>query len=301
MLQLRGSIAIPPHTPSEFDHGDVSLTSGRIFVAHTAANTVEILDGAGFTHLATIPGCPEGSGVLCAQEADLVFAAARGAGKVLVIQASTGHVTGELVVGPRPNGLAWDPDHQHLFVADVQENIARLLAPRQGPANATVATTPLPGRPRWAAYDRQHQRFLVNVREPACVMVLAAESAAPVAQWPISVSGPHGMDLDLAGGRAFVACDGAALVTIDLASGQELAQVPIAGGPDAIWYNARRERLYVAIAEPGMVEVIDTRAMAVAQQVETERDAHTTAFDATRQRLSVFLPSSCRADVYEEV
>jgi DNA-binding beta-propeller fold protein YncE len=115
------------------------------------------------------------------------------------------------------------------------------------------------------------------------------------------VSGPHGLDLDLAGRRALVACDGGAVVALDLASGRELAQVRIAGGPDAIWYNARRERLYVAIAAPGVVEVVDMRAMAVVQQVETEREAHTTAFDAARQRLYVFLPSSCRAAVFEEV
>src|SRR5215472_1416576 len=268
MLQLRGSIAIPPHTPSEFDHGDVQLTSGRVFVAHAAANTVEVLDGEGLTHLATLPGCPEGSGIICAQDAGLVFAAARGAGKILVIQASSSTVVGELGVGPRPNGLAWDPDHQHLLVADVQENTARLLDPGRDPADATLATVALPGRPRWAAYDPLAQRFLVNIREPACVAVLATQTATLVTQWPVSVSGPHGLDLDLAGGRALVACDGGAVVALDLASGRELEQVSIAGGPDAIWFNPRRKLLYVAIAEPGVVDVVDTDAMVVAQQVE---------------------------------
>jgi DNA-binding beta-propeller fold protein YncE len=301
MLTEQGAIQIPPHSPSEFDHGDVQVSSGRVFVAHTAAGTVEVLDGADLTHLATIPGCPEGSGVLCAQDAGLVFAAARGAGKVLVIQASTGTVMGELGVGPRPNGLAWDPDHQHLLVADVQENTARLLDPSRDPADAVLATVALPGRPRWAAYDPHAQRFLVNIREPACVAVLAAEPAALIGQWPVSVRGPHGMGLDLAGRRALVACDGGAVVALDLASGREVGQVPIAGGPDAIWFNPNRKLLYVAIAEPGVVQVVDTQTLVVTQQVETERDAHTTAFDAARQRLFVFLPSSCRAAVYEEV
>jgi DNA-binding beta-propeller fold protein YncE len=301
VLQLRGSIAIPPQTPSEFDHGDVQLMSGRVFVAHTAADTVEVLDGEGLTHLATLPGCPEGSGIICAQDAGLVFAAARGAGKILVIQAGSSTVVGELGVGPRPNGLAWDPDHQHLLVADVQENTVRLLDPGRDPARAVLAAVALPGRPRWAAYDPLAQRFLVNIREPACVAVLAAETATLLTQWAVSVSGPHGLDLDLASGRALVACDGGAVVALDLASGQELGQVPIAGGPDAIWFNPQRRLLYVAIAEPGVVEVVDTQAMVITQQVETERDAHTTAFDAARQRLYVFLPSLCRAAVYEEV
>jgi DNA-binding beta-propeller fold protein YncE len=164
-----------------------------------------------------------------------------------------------------------------------------------------LATVVLPGRPRWAAYDPQAKRFLVNIREPACVAVLAAETAALVGQWPVSVRGPHGMDLDLAGGRALVACDGGAVVALDLASGEELGQVAIAGGPDAIWFNSDRKRLYVAVSEPGVVDVVDTQAMVVAQQVETEQDAHTTAFDAARQRLYVFLPTACQAAVYEEV
>jgi DNA-binding beta-propeller fold protein YncE len=90
----------------------------------------------------------------------MVFAAARGAGKVLVIQASTSAVVRELAVGPRPNGLAWDPDHRQLLVADIQENTVRLLDPSQEPAKATVASVALAGRPRWAVYDPTSSAFL---------------------------------------------------------------------------------------------------------------------------------------------
>jgi DNA-binding beta-propeller fold protein YncE len=297
MLTLRGFIAIPPYASSEFDHGDVHLASGRVFVAHTAAATIEALDGEQDTHLATIPGCPEASGVLCAQEEGLVFAAARGSGTLLVLNALSATVQREIAVGPRPNGLAWDLTRKRLLVADVRENTARLLDPL---AAQTVATTELPGRLRWCVYDRRDDRFLVNIREPACVVALTAARASEVARYPISNSGPHGLDIDVVGGQAFVACDGGAVVALDLASGRENARVPIAGSPNAIWYNARAERLYVAIEEPGVVEVIDTRKMTVEQRIATEPGAHTTAFDAQRQRLYVFLPVTCRAAVYEE-
>jgi DNA-binding beta-propeller fold protein YncE len=304
MLALRGFVALPPPAtdrPNAFDHGDVHLATGRVFVAHSAADTVEILDGEDLTHIATVRGCPEGSGVLCAQEAGLIFAAARGAGKLLVIEASSGAVLREISVGPRPNGLAWDPNRRRLLVADVQDNTARLIDPGRDSSRAMLAVEPLPGRPRWAAYDAQDDRFLVNIREPACVAVLAAERAATMAQWPVSSAGPHGMDLDRASRRALIACDGGMVAALDLATGQEVARVAIAGIPDAIWYNPRRERLYVAIAEPGVVDVVDTQAIAVIQQLETETGAHTTAYDDTRQRLYVFLPQTCRAAVYEEV
>lgn len=76
-------------------------------------------------------------------------------------------------------------------------------------------------------------------------------------------------------------------------------EVVQAGTPDAIWHNHRTARLYVAIGDPGVIDVVNTAAMAIDEQIATEAGAHTTAFDVLRQRLYVFLPS-CRVAVYEE-
>jgi DNA-binding beta-propeller fold protein YncE len=297
-LTLRGFIDLPPHAQGGFDHGDVHLQSGRVFVAHTATGTVEVIDGQESRHLATINGCPEGSGVLCAQDEGLVFAAARGAGKVLVIETRSGIVVREFMVGPRPNGLAWDSGRKSLLVADVEDLTGRLIDPATG---TLLQLIQLPGRPRWAAYHAELDRFLVNIRDPAAVLVLAGKDGARMEAWPVSSDGPHGLDIDTAAGRVFVACDGGMVVAHDLATGREIARTPISGEPDVVWYNAGRNRLYVAIGKPGLIEVIDTRLLTPIEKVTTEEGAHTMAFDHTRQRLYVFLPRSCRAAVYEEV
>src|SRR2546421_3200108 len=95
-----GSVDLPPFQASAFDHGDVHLATGRIFVAHTAVGSVEVIDGERLVHVQTIAGCPEASGVLCAQDENLVFAAARGASRVLVIDATSLALVGELASGP---------------------------------------------------------------------------------------------------------------------------------------------------------------------------------------------------------
>jgi DNA-binding beta-propeller fold protein YncE len=215
-----------------------------------------------------------------------------------VIDAASNDVRLVIPVGPKPNGLAWDPNRKHLLVADVQDYRARLVEPATG---RLIASAPLPGRPRWCGYDQSGDRLLVNIREPACVAVLRAESLEPEPPLPLPVAGPHGLDIDQVGHRLFVACDGGEVVVLDRATGQQQSRVPIAGEPDAIWFNERRQRLYVAIGNPGVVDVIDGMTPGVVEQIDTEAGAHTTAFDPLRQRLYVFLPRRCAAAVYEEI
>jgi DNA-binding beta-propeller fold protein YncE len=296
-LVLKRSIELPAHSSGGFDHGDVHLPSGRVFLAHTATGTVEVIDGARGAHEATISGCSEASGVLCAQDEGLVFAAARGAGQLMIIEAASGSVMGAVAVGPRPNGLAWDPRRKRVLVADVQDYRARLIDPL---AKRVVLEAPLPGRPRWCVYDASRDRFLVNIRDPAVVAVLSADAAGEEERWPVQSAGPHGLDLDSAGGRAFVACDGGMVSALDLATGREAGSAPLSGEPDATWYHADRRLLYVAVGRPGVIDVVDVAEMTVAQILPTEEGAHTMAFDRTRNRLYVFFPRSCRAAVYEE-
>jgi hypothetical protein len=90
------------------------------------------------------------------------------------------------------------------------------------------------------------------------------------------------------------------VVILDFSTGCEKAVVPIGGGPDVAWLNRSRHRLYCAIGNPGVIEVIDARKLVVDERVSTEEGAHTFTFDEKRQRLYAFLPKSCRASIYRE-
>jgi DNA-binding beta-propeller fold protein YncE len=142
-LVLLGQVRLPDHPVGGFDHGDVHTPTGRVFVAHTANGTVEVIDGEQLTVERTLAGCPDASGVLCAQDGRaMVFAAARGAGSVLIIDPTSCEVRRKVDVGPSPNGLAWDPDARHLLVADVQTYDARLIDPETGACLTALAVRP---------------------------------------------------------------------------------------------------------------------------------------------------------------
>lgn len=248
-LTLRTTVPLSPGQPGGFGHGDVDQLTGCVFVAHTAFDSVEVIDPDTLKPAGRIEGCLEGSGVLCASEARLVFAAARGAGKVLVIDADRLAALGEIAVGPRPNGLAWDGARGPLLVADVEpaDQSARLIDVASG---VVVASTPLPGRPRWCVYEPTGDRYLVNISEPAGVVVLAGGTGVASGVWTVGASGPHGLDLDRESMRAFIACDGGHVIAVNL-DGEETGRTAISGAPDAIWFNARRRRLYVANRKTG--------------------------------------------------
>ena len=289
---------VPLEEVGAFDHADVCLTTGQVFVAHTAADRIEHFDGVTLNPIQSIPGCAAGSGVLYAPESEWMLAAARGDGQLLVLDAKTGIPRRTVPVGPKPNGIAWDPIRQHALVADVLTRDARCIDPATG---QTLATAPLSGRPRWCLYDASRDCYWVNLQEPAIVQGLSASDLTPVALLPTGVKGPHGLAFDRAKDRLLVACDAARLVVLALASSTVIGNTPLAGPPDVIWLNERRGLLYVGIGDPGCVQVIDTTSYRVIEEITTEPGAHTLAFDVARQRLYVFLPLTGRAAVYREV
>jgi hypothetical protein len=70
--------------------------------------------------------------------------------------------------------------------------------------------------------------------------------------------------------------------------------------PDVIFFNRERKHLYVAIGEPGLIEVFETTHLRRLETVPTEAGAHTLGFDASRNTVYAFLPGSHRALVYAD-
>src|SRR5215831_16581525 len=151
-LRLVATVAMPPGRSGGFDHGDVDRLTGQVFVAHTAFGTVDVIDPESFEAQVAMTDCPEGSGLICASADRVVFAASRGGAKVIEFAADDFHIIRTFNVGPKPNGLAWDPGSKRLLVADVDQSdqLARLI---EITASESAIETALPGRPRWCVFD----------------------------------------------------------------------------------------------------------------------------------------------------
>ncbi len=60
------------------------------------------------------------------------------------------------------------------------------------------------------------------------------------------------------------------------------------------------QHLYIAIGDPGIIEVFDTNTLERIETVLTEKGAHTLGFDPDRNKVYAFLPQTHRAAVYRD-
>jgi DNA-binding beta-propeller fold protein YncE len=165
-----------------------------------------------------------------------------------------------------------------------------------------IAEIALPGRTRWAIYDPEREAFYVNIADPAQIVVLASREPHRVARaFTVPAAGPHGLDLDVATHRLYCACDAKMLVALDPRSGKALGECALSGVPDVIFLNPARKHLYVAIGDPGVIDVLDTATLTRLESVPTEKGAHTLAFAPTGDRVYAFLPETHRAAVYQAI
>jgi hypothetical protein len=297
VLKLIQTLDLPSHKSGGFDHGDIFESSGFSFVAHTGNGTVEMYSGYERVHVRTIPEAPEASGVLCAQAEKLAFAASRGTGKILVLDGVTGATIRTFQAGLKPNGLAWDNRRHRLLAADVGDFHIRIVDSEDG---RLIADEPLPGKPRWCKYSMNLDRFVVNVHDQSHVALVHPETAKVEAMIQLSVAGAHGLDIDEKNLLAYVACDGGAVVSVDLAKKCELGKVEILPNPDVAWLNVKRGLLYCANSKPGVVQVVDVKKMKIVEEVLTEEGCHTVAFYQEAQTLHAYLPKSCKVAFYRE-
>jgi DNA-binding beta-propeller fold protein YncE len=269
-----GTIEIPGSAGSSFDHGAFDPRSRRVFVAHTGRDCVEVIDHDAGRHIATLPGFPGAAGVVA--EDGIVLVTNRGSASMAWVDALSLETRAVFKTGPRPNGVALVPQSRLAIAACIGDDVDGATLQVFGLDGDAHYSLALPGQPRWCVTDAAGERVFLAIREPSMVLVARLPDLRDVEYWKISVGGAHGLEIDRAGGRLYVACDDAALVQVDIASGSVANIWPLAGAPDVTFLNPASGLVHVAIGKPGLVQSIDPRTGAGVQTMTGER-AHTTA------------------------
>jgi hypothetical protein len=298
-LELEGFITLPEHRgDGGFDHAAVHQGLRRLYVAHTENDAVDVIDLDRGLYSHSIEGLGGIAGALVSEEDGLLFSSNRGDGSVSAFAARDERLLATVAVGVRPNGLAFDPDRRTLLAATVAEPYGICIVDIN---RAVVRTTiPAPGRTRWTVFDPTVDVFFVNVADPPCIVMVDAEEPDAISRViPIPAAGPHGLDAD-EDGRLYCACDAGVLFVLEPPDYLVSAELPLGGAPDVIFLDRSRRRLYVAIGDPGLIEVFDVARRRHGETIQTERGGHTLGLDQVEHRVYAFLPETHRAAVYRD-
>jgi DNA-binding beta-propeller fold protein YncE len=300
-----GIIELPEHKgPGGFDHAALHQMAGRLYVAHTSNDALDVIDCVQARYLHSIPDLTGVAGALISEELGLILTSNRGEDTVGIIDPHHYEDVVKVKVGVRPNGLSIDakrglllaanvgnPDVPNSFTLSIVDVFHREM----------IHSIPVRGRTRWTIFDENSGCFYTNIADPAEIVVVNSAKPSVVARViPVPAQGPHGLDLDGATGRLFCACDAGTLLVLDAQAGIVLLSAQLSGTPDVIFFNAARTHLYVAVGDPGVVDVFEADTLQRLETIPTSRGAHTIGFDALANKVYVFEPLMHRAVVYED-
>ncbi len=302
-LKSEGFIELPENSqPGGFDHAAFHAQTNRMFVAHTSNDRIDIIDCVEEVYLYSIPDLKGVAGALVSDEMNLVFTSNRGENSIGIFTPLDEQELVKIPVGIHPNGLSFDSKRGLLLAANVGDP--------EIPGSFTVSMVdiqkrkmihdvPVPGRTRWTIFDPRTREFFVNIADPAQIVTIAAGKPDRIARTiAIPAAGPHGLDMDASTSRLFCACDDGKLISLDVTSGKIFGSTDLSGKPDVIFFNPMRKHLYVAVGDPGVIDIFDTGTFIRLATMTTEKGAHSLGFDAKRNKVYAFQPQSHRALIF---
>jgi DNA-binding beta-propeller fold protein YncE len=216
-----------------------------------------------------------------------VYVSAAGANEVVVIDDRTFKVTSRVGGIRFPDGIAFAPEADKVFVSDERGNADVVIDARTGRKRATID---LGGEAGNTHYDSVSHCILVAVQTKNELVAIDPATERVVRRYALPGSdGPHGFTLDEEGRFAFISSEGnGGLQVVDLRTMAIVQTVKVGDGPDVLAWDAAWRRLYVG-CESGVLETfwLDGNRLRPTGEVRAPH-AHTVAVDPRTHR--VYMP-----------
>jgi len=266
-----------PKIPGSFDYMIVDAPRHRLLVAHTGSRALAILDlddGAVKAQL-FLSGAPHGVVVDGKRDAYLVGTSI--VPQVVVISRESLQISGTIRMPGPVDAIALDTRRDVLY-ADEDNGQSIWLLDRRGRIVQTLAT---PQDSDKSDYDPAADRLYQNFTTINSTYVIDAATARVVARWStLPATKPHGIALDAAAQRAYIAGTNGELVALDTRTGRVASTAAIARDVDQIAFDATRQRIYAASGD-GYVSVVSVHAGDLTRlgDIGVPLGAHTLALD----------------------
>ena len=245
-----------PGNTSRFDYASLDTTRHRLYISHLGASQIVVVDTDGPTVERTLDNVASVHGVLAVPALNRVYAAATGTDQAVTYDATTLAELNRAPTGRAPDGLAYDPDTNAIYLSNEAGTTVTEIDATTGAARREID---IGGEAGNVAYDPTTKHVLVDVQTRNQLAVIDPARGDVIERHNLpGCDHDHGLQLDVAHHRAFVACDGnARLLQVDLGTFAVTATFATGASPDVLTLDASLGRLYV-LAESGVATVVDT-------------------------------------------
>jgi YVTN family beta-propeller protein len=287
-LRKVAEIDLPGPAGQRFDYMRVDEEGRRLFVTHLGVGQIYVVSLSDLQVKGTITGTPRVEDVAYVPELDRLYTSNWGDNQIGVVDLASLKVVDRIPTGAKPDGIEYAAAFGKVYVSNEQ---ARTVSVIDVHSNRTVKTIPFPSETGMPRYDAVAGKVYVNLQDINFLAVIDARTDTVEAQIPLPGCGAnHGMALDAAKRRAFVACRGNnALVVVDLERRQVIARFAIGRGSDFVDFDAALGRIYVPCSD-GTMAVIQQDDADHYRQLETvpvSPGVHTAAVDPRTHRVFV--------------
>ena len=252
VLQTVAEIPLPGPAV-RFDYQGLDQDADRLYIAHMNADKLVVFDVKARKVIADLEGFERVHGVIAVPALGRVYATVTGRHHLAVVDSKTLDVVARVGDIVYPDGLAYAPEAQRVFVSD-EHGAADVVIDAK--TNQQLSVIPLGGEAGNTVYDSRARRILVAVHGKNELVSIDPATAKIVARTPLpGVENPHGIALDVEGRLAFVAGEAnGTLAVVDLETLRVIETHKVAEGPDVLAFDPGWRRLYVA-SESGGVNV----------------------------------------------
>ena len=225
------------------DHMAVDPGRKRLFVAELGNDSVGVVDLQGHRLETRLTGLDEPQGVAFAPGADTLFIANGGNGAVEMRRGGDLSLVKTIGLGEDADNIRVEGEQQ--VIVGYGKGALAILDAKTGEKRQNFA---LAAHPESFQLDRQKGRIFVNEPGAFRVAVLDRKSGSELARWGASacLTANFPMAFDALRQRLFVAYRVPALFTMfNTRTGALMARLPTCGDADDVFYDAKRERVYV--------------------------------------------------------
>jgi DNA-binding beta-propeller fold protein YncE len=220
------------------------------------------------------------TGVLCVPSLKRVYGSVTKNHEVAVVDTETLAIVKRIPDGEFPDGLAFSPETQKLYVSDESGGVETVIDTK---TNEKLRGVPLGGEAGNTQYDPTSHLIYVAVQTRNQLVAIDPQADRIVARYDLKKGKhPHGFYIDAPRNHAYISCQGDnKLIVFNLESHQEEDVFPVGSGPDVLAFDKELKLLYVA-CESGGVSIFKAEQGKLAKlgDADVGPNSHTVAVDS---------------------